>query len=90
MTLLSNFIFAPGCDESGMIRPLQDDLDLGEAGNKVSLREKSRRALSLVTRDFRDYFGNTYVLKWSLWWALGMCGNFQVRRKFKEIMFNEV
>ena len=21
---------------------------------------------------------NTYVLKWSLWWALGMCGNFQV------------
>ena len=90
MTLLSNFIFAPGCDESGMIRPLQDDRDLGEVGNKVSLREKSRRALSLVTRDFRDYFGNTYVLKWSLWWALGMCGNFQVRRKFKEIMFNEV
>ena len=62
-----------------MIRPLQDDRDPGEVGDRVSLRAKSRRALSLVTRDFRDYFSNTYVLKWSLWWALGMCGNFQVR-----------
>ena len=68
-----------------MIRPLQDDRDPGEVVDKVSLRAKSRRALSLVTRDFRDYFSNTYVLKWSLWWALGMCGNFQVRGKFKEM-----
>ena len=61
-----------GCDESGMIRPLLAQ-DPGEDGDK--------RALSLVIRDFRDYFSNTYVLKWSLWWALGMCGNFQVLRK---------
>ena len=61
-----------GCDESGMIRPLLAQ-DPGE--------DRDKRALSLVIRDFRDYFSNTYVLKWSLWWALGMCGNFQVLRK---------
>ena len=63
-----------------MIRPLQDDRDQGpeEDGGKASFGARSRRALSLVIRDSRDYFSNTYVLKWSLWWALGMCGNFQV------------
>ena len=55
-----------------MIRPLLAQ-DPGE--------DRDKRALSLVIRDFRDYFSNTYVLKWSLWWALGMCGNFQVLRK---------
>ena len=66
-----------------MIRPLQDDRDQGpeEDGGKASFRARSRRALSLVIRDSRDYFSNTYVLKWSLWWALGMCGNFQVSGK---------
>ena len=32
----------------------------------------------MVVRDFRSAFSNPYVLKWSVWWALGMCGNFQV------------
>lgn len=58
-----------------MIRPLQAQ-DPGE--DSLSLVTRSKRALSLVIRDFRDYSSNTYVLKWSLWWALGMCGNFQV------------
>ena len=32
-----------------------------------------------VKYDFVNAFcKNTYVLKWSVWWALGMCGNFQV------------
>jgi len=31
-----------------------------------------------VTKDFKESFGKKYILKWSLWWALGMCGNFQV------------
>ena len=69
-----------GCDESGMIRPLQAQ-DPGEDTDKLTLATRSKRALSLVIRDFRDYFSNTYVLKWSLWWALGMCGNFQVQKK---------
>ena len=63
-----------------MIRPLQAQ-DPGEDTDKLTLATRSKRALSLVIRDFRDYFSNTYVLKWSLWWALGMCGNFQVQRK---------
>ena len=32
-----------------------------------------------VKDDFTTAFlKNTYVLKWSIWWALGTCGNFQV------------
>ena len=32
-----------------------------------------------VKEDFTNAFlKNTYVLKWSIWWALGTCGNFQV------------
>ena len=35
-------------------------------------------ALKKVKKDFKDAFGNVYILKWILWWALAMCGNFQV------------
>eukprot|EP00095_Tigriopus_kingsejongensis_P007313 maker-scaffold431_size173393-snap-gene-0.28 protein:Tk07313 transcript:maker-scaffold431_size173393-snap-gene-0.28-mRNA-1 annotation:"hypothetical protein DAPPUDRAFT_59074" len=36
------------------------------------------QALRKVRADFLTSFGNPYILKWSIWWALGMCGNFQV------------
>lgn len=35
-------------------------------------------AMKRVQRDFVGAFKDKYVLKWSVWWALGMCGNFQV------------
>ena len=44
----------------------------------ISLQEKGRKASRLLYRDFRDAYGQLYVVKWSLWWALGMCGNYQV------------
>ena len=50
----------------------------GGDGTQLLLREKGRRAVHLLHRDFRAAYGQPYVLKWSLWWALGMCGNFQV------------
>ena len=31
-----------------------------------------------IRRDFVMAFRSPYVFKWSLWWALAMCGNFQV------------
>ena len=43
----------------------------------VLLWGHGRRALSLFIRDSRDYFSNTYVIKW----ALGMGCNFQVSEK---------
>ena len=39
-----------------------------------------------IRSDFLKSFGNAYVLKWSLWWALGMCGNFQARNANKVIL----
>ena len=50
----------------------------GGDGTQSLLREKGRRAVHLLHRDFRAAYSQPYVLKWSLWWALGMCGNFQV------------
>ena len=40
---------------------------------------KFRRAALLVRGDFIRSFSDLYILKWSVWWALAMCGNFQVR-----------
>ena len=36
-------------------------------------------ALSALKSDFILAYSNGYVAKWSLWWALAMCGNFQVK-----------
>ena len=44
-----------------------------------SWSERSRRAFLLVRGDFVRSFSDLYILKWSVWWALAMCGNFQVK-----------
>ena len=79
-------MLSSGRDESGMIRPLQsqDPGDQDQDPNQGSLpfSVRIRRALRLVMRDFKDSFSNPYVLKWSVWWALGMCGNFQVKHEY--------
>ena len=56
--------------------------------NSSSLLKDSRpktykRDLTSVIQHVKEDFSaaflkNTYVLKWSIWWALGTCGNFQV------------
>ena len=53
-------------------RPLQSG---GEGGNNRTA--SLTRSFIRIRNDFLDSFGNPYVVKWSLWWALGMCGNFQ-------------
>ena len=55
--------------ESAEDQPLQSD-----AAPSTSLRNSLLR----ISKDFKNSFGDVYVVKWSLWWALGMCGNFQV------------
>jgi len=44
----------------------------------LNIQEKFYRAFNFVKKDFVTSFSNVYILKWSIWWALGMCGNFQV------------
>lgn len=45
---------------------------------RLPLWTKIRSACEFVKRDFISSFSNLYILKWSIWWALGTCGNFQV------------
>ena len=44
----------------------------------VQMKERFYKAFHFVKKDFVSSFSNIYILKWSIWWALGMCGNFQV------------
>ena len=55
--------------ESAEDKPLQSG---------AALSTSLRKSLLRIVKDFKDSFGDAYVVKWSLWWALGMCGNFQV------------
>ena len=58
-------------------QPLQSG---GEGGSKRRVASLTQSLLR-IRQDFKDSFGNPYVVKWSLWWALGMCGNFQVHTR---------
>lgn len=49
-----------------------------EEQTKPSLWRKFQAASEYVKKDFISSFSNLYILKWSIWWALGTCGNFQV------------
>ena len=62
----------------------------GGDGTQSLLREKGSRAVHLLHRDFRDAYSQPYVLKWSLWWALGMCGNFQVGIKGRYLLHHHL
>ena len=46
-------------------------------------------AAARVKHDFLSAFRSFYVTKWSLWWALGMCGNFQVGN-YIQLLWEEV
>jgi len=60
------------------------NIDEGERGLvesgtiKKPHSETLRSSFGLLYADFTRSFSNLYILKWSVWWALGMCGNFQV------------
>jgi len=37
-----------------------------------------KRAFTIIWYNFKSSFSQASVFRWSLWWALGMCGNYQV------------
>ena len=43
---------------------------------------KIKKALVILGYNFKTSFSQGSVFRWSLWWALGMCGNYQVRMYF--------
>ena len=60
-------------------QPLRSEGEVG--GNQRTSWTSLRQSFVRIRMDFLKSFGNAYVLKWSLWWALGMCGNFQARMR---------
>ena len=43
-----------------------------------SFEQKLRTALKLLWTDAKYAYSRMDILKWSIWWAFGTCGNFQV------------
>ncbi|CAH1958881.1 unnamed protein product [Acanthoscelides obtectus] len=50
-----------------------------EGSEKQPLLNKFQSAFALMSAHFSNSFRNTYVLKWSLWYALSTCGFIQVQ-----------
>ena len=51
----------------------------GAESARLSWAGKFRKAFLLLWGDFVRSFSDLVILKWSVWWALAMCGNFQVK-----------
>lgn len=45
---------------------------------KLSFRQRVKRAYSILWIDFTRAYSNSYVLKWSVWWAIASAGYYQV------------
>lgn len=45
---------------------------------KEQVTFSSQRAVGLLWHHFKSSYTNAKVIKWSLWWALAMCGFMQV------------
>ncbi|CAG0922751.1 unnamed protein product [Notodromas monacha] len=45
---------------------------------KQDFTSKSKAAFGLLWADAKFAFSKSDILKWSIWWAFGTCGNFQV------------
>jgi len=54
-----------------------------------SIGQKWTRAITLISKDFLSAFTSPYILKWSVWWALAMCGNYQVGN-YIQTLWNEI
>eukprot|EP00096_Caligus_rogercresseyi_P003935 TRINITY_DN1788_c0_g1_i1.p1 TRINITY_DN1788_c0_g1~~TRINITY_DN1788_c0_g1_i1.p1 ORF type:complete len:428 (+),score=38.52 TRINITY_DN1788_c0_g1_i1:139-1422(+) len=50
----------------------------GSTENDEPSKRGWKTVLSYFKNDAVNAFSNTYVLKWSIWWSIGMAGNFQV------------
>ena len=46
--------------------------------NDQVLDEGQPKPLIKLVQNFKSSFSQGSVFRWSLWWALGMCGNYQV------------
>ena len=45
---------------------------------RTERRKNLRNFIVCAWRDFRKFYSNPFLLKWSIWWAFSMCGVLQV------------
>jgi len=68
---------------------LEEELGATRTNFSPSIRQKWTRAGTLISKDFLSAFTSPYILKWSIWWALAMCGNYQVGN-YIQTLWNEI
>ncbi|CAL8121790.1 unnamed protein product [Orchesella dallaii] len=54
------------------------DQEIVHQETKVSLRQKLQNTKRYMLEDLKSAYGNTYVLKWSIWWAVATAGHLQI------------
>jgi len=66
--------FLPKVKESIYFYRREEGSDIPE---KPSFPERVKRAYPILWRDFKEAYSNSYVLKWSIWWAIATAGHLQ-------------
>ena len=56
---------------------------------KRTLSQRFKRAGEVLVDHFKQAYSNTYILKWSLWWAIAMAGHLQVT-EYYEALWEEI
>lgn len=65
---------------SVILPPVDTSIYFHQRGSNTQvLKKKFNGAFSLMRVHFKSSFKNTYVVKWSLWYALSLCGFIQVQ-----------
>lgn len=57
--------------------------------NYMSRRQQCRNAFTYLYEDFKHAFTNSYVIKWSIWWAIATCGYLQVT-SYAQLLWQDI
>jgi len=74
-------LFLPSTDKTIYFHRTSSETDEGGLVNnepRNTCRLNILKSFKMIFQDCYKSMKKPYVLKWSLWWALSMCGNFQV------------
>lgn len=56
---------------------------------KASRRQQCKTAFTYLYSDFKHAFTNSYVIKWSIWWAVATCGYLQVT-SYAQLLWEDI
>lgn len=74
----TNTVVAAENVEEGNSSSEPDTETVATAQRKTTFRQKLQDSKRYMLNDLKSAYGNSYVLKWSIWWAVATAGHLQV------------